>query len=135
MSRTAEEPAVTGPAQPVQRAFEVHLRGRLITDAAVSPRIPVALRHDPASDPRAVSVVLPTAEPGQDRGRRQDRTVWTFPRALLEAGLRTPAEQGDVRIWPCGRVQAVLELHTARGVALVQLDCAPVVSFLRRTYG
>lgn len=131
MSRTAEDPAVTGPTKP---AFEVHLCGRLITDAATSPRIPVALRHDPAHDPRAVSVVLPTAEPGPDRSHRQDRTVWTFPRALLEAGLRTPAEQGDVRIWPCGRVQAVLELHAARGVALVQLDSAPVVRFLRRTY-
>ncbi|MFF0740967.1 SsgA family sporulation/cell division regulator [Streptomyces sp. NPDC004111] len=143
MSRTAGEPAAAGElavSEPARSAFEVHLRGRLITDAAISPRIPVALRHDPADDPRAVSVVLPTSDPapgpdgGSDGGHRHDRTVWTFPRALLEAGLRTPAQQGDVRIWPCGRVQAVLELHAARGVALVQLDSAPVVRFLRRTY-
>ncbi|MFI5807541.1 SsgA family sporulation/cell division regulator [Streptomyces sp. NPDC051561] len=128
MSRTAKEPTVTDSGKP---AFEALLRGRLITDAPVSPLIPVALRHDPASDPRAVSVVLPL-RPGAEQGK--GRTEWTFPRALLEAGLRTPAEQGDVRIWPCGRVQAVLELHAPRGVALVQLDSAPVVRFLLRTY-
>jgi hypothetical protein len=125
MSRTAEEPAVSGTARP---AFEVHLRGRLVTDAPVSPDIPVTLRYDPAAGPHTVAVVLP--DPGPLPGRH----VWVFPRALLEAGLRSPAEQDEVRIWPCGRVQAVLELHQACAVALVQLDCAPLVRFLRRTY-
>ncbi|WP_433547258.1 SsgA family sporulation/cell division regulator [Streptomyces sp. CA-294286] len=127
MSRTAEEPSVPGTVRP---AFEVHLCGRLVTDAPISPRIPVALRYDPDADPRTVEVVLQHPGPGQKPGRH----AWAFPRALLEAGLRSPAEQGDVRIWPCGRVQAVLELHAGYGVALVQLDCAPLVRFLRRTY-
>ncbi|MEU8889416.1 SsgA family sporulation/cell division regulator [Streptomyces sp. NPDC048442] len=106
----------------------MELRAGLITDAPAPVCLPVTLRHDPAHDARAVSVVLPAPGPSPDRH------VWTFPRALLEAGLRAPAEQDDVRIWPCGRVQAVLELHAAQGVVLLQLDCAPLVRFLRRTY-
>lgn len=59
---------------------------------------------------------------------------WVFDRELLEQGLRVPVSSGDVRIWPCGRVQAVLEFHSAQGVAVVQLDTKALMRFLRRTY-
>ncbi|MFI0981332.1 SsgA family sporulation/cell division regulator [Streptomyces sp. NPDC021093] len=126
MSRTVESPQ--NATSEALTAIEMELRAGLITDAPAPVCLPVTLRHDPARDARAVSVVLPSPGPSPDR------QVWTFPRALLEAGLRAPAEQHDVRIWPCGRVQAVLELQAPQGVVLLQLDCAPLVRFLRRTY-
>lgn len=57
-----------------------------------------------------------------------------LPRALLEAGLQAPTGTGDVRVWPCGRVQAVVEFHSPDGVAVVQFDIAALRRFLRRTY-
>ncbi|MET7288617.1 SsgA family sporulation/cell division regulator [Streptomyces sp. NPDC005573] len=84
--------------------------------------VPVVLRYDPGTDPWSVSVALPGAQ------------EWTFPRDLLERGLRTPAEDGDVRVWPCGRVQTVVEFHSARGVDVVQFDLKTLVAFLRRTH-
>ncbi|MFJ2742691.1 SsgA family sporulation/cell division regulator [Streptomyces sp. NPDC087440] len=120
--------APAAPAAPV----EARLRANLVTDAPVPTCLPVTLRHAPADDPRALLIELPVPGPPGSTG---GRPTWTFPRALLEAGLRAPAEQGDVRIWPCGRVQVVLELHAPQGVLLLQLDSAPLVRFLRRTYG
>jgi hypothetical protein len=114
-------------------ALEVQLRANLVTDAPVPTCLPVVLRHAPADDRRTVSIELPVPGPGHT-APGGGRPTWTFPRALLEAGLRSPAEQGDVRIWPCGRVQVVLELHAEQGVLLLQLDSAPLVRFLRRTY-
>ncbi|MFG3101643.1 SsgA family sporulation/cell division regulator [Streptomyces sp. NPDC048182] len=84
---------------------------------------PVALRYDPDADPRAVSLELPA------RGRE-----WTFSRALLEQGLRAPAGTGEVRVWPCGRVQAVVEFHGAEGCSVVQFDTRALMRFLRQTY-
>ncbi|WP_240554423.1 SsgA family sporulation/cell division regulator, partial [Streptomyces niveiscabiei] len=66
------------------------------------------LRYDPDDDPRAVRVDLPGAH------------RMTVARTLLEQGLRAPAGTGEVRVWPCGRVQAVVEFHSAQGVAVVQ---------------
>ncbi|GAA3157968.1 hypothetical protein GCM10010521_52500 [Streptomyces rameus] len=80
------------------------------------------LRYDPDTDPRSVRVGLPGPH------------EWTFSRALLELGLRTPAASGDVRVWPCGRVQAVVEFHTDHGVEVVQFESRTLVRFLVRTY-
>ena len=59
---------------------------------------------------------------------------WTFDRALLEQGLRSPAGSGEVRVWPCGRVQAVVEFHSEQGVSVVQFETKTIMRFLRRTY-
>ncbi|MFI5876480.1 SsgA family sporulation/cell division regulator [Streptomyces sp. NPDC051445] len=99
------------------RAHIVNDAGRIGEDAAV----PVVLRYDPG-EPRSVRVGLP------------DRREWTFSRALLEQGLRAPAGTGEVRIWPCGRVQAVVEFHSAHGVSVVQFESKTLLRFLRRTY-
>ncbi|MFH8239334.1 SsgA family sporulation/cell division regulator [Streptomyces sp. NPDC018321] len=112
---------------------EQHARAHILTDADLPDwddggAIPVVLRYDPDHDPRSVCVALPT------RGRAPASREWTFPRALLEQGLRAPAGTGDVRVWPCGRVQAVVEFHSPQGCSVVQFETKAVMRFLRRTY-
>ncbi|MEU6402977.1 SsgA family sporulation/cell division regulator [Streptomyces sp. NPDC046985] len=99
-------------------------RARVLTDDdRHDPRaVSVILRYDPESDPRSVRVWMP--------GPRE----WTFARSLLEQGLRTPVGTGEVRVWPCGRVQVVVEFHSARGVSVVQFETRTLLRFLSSTY-
>ncbi|MEV7558008.1 SsgA family sporulation/cell division regulator [Streptomyces sp. NPDC048331] len=124
MSATAENP----PATATTTAVEERVRARVITDDPLYRTIPVALRFTVA-EPLAVRIVFPAglSPEGTDN-------EWVFPRALLEAGLQAPTGTGDVRVWPCGRVQAVVEFHSPEGVAVVQFDIAALRRFLRRTY-
>ena len=102
---------------------EQYARAHVVTDAPdAQDTVPVVLRYDPEADPRQVRLGLPGPH------------EWTFSRDLLERGLRTPATTADVSIWPCGRVQAVMELHTAQGVSVIQLEAKTLSRFLRRTY-
>ncbi|MFJ8866658.1 SsgA family sporulation/cell division regulator [Streptomyces sp. NPDC102473] len=100
--------------------IQEHARARLITDGPDPRLVPVELRYD-AEEPGTVHVRLPG---GVD---------WAFGLDLLERGLRSPATRGDVRIWPCGRAQLVVELHSPDGVAVLQFDIGPMVRFLART--
>ncbi|MEU0115538.1 SsgA family sporulation/cell division regulator [Streptomyces bobili] len=105
---------------------EQYARAHIVTDADLvgeeQSAVPVVLRYDPDDDPRAVRVGLPGTH------------EWTIARALLEQGLRAPAGSGEVRVWPCGRVQAIVEFHSAQGVSVVQFDSKTLLRFLRRTY-
>ncbi|KOT95590.1 MULTISPECIES: SsgA family sporulation/cell division regulator [Streptomyces] len=113
---------------------EQYARAHILTDADLPDQddggaIPVVLRYDPERDPSTVRVALP------GRGGRASRSrEWTFSRALLEQGLRAPAGEGDVRVWPCGRVQAVIEFHSPQGCSVVQFENKALVRFLRRTH-
>ncbi|MFF9687339.1 SsgA family sporulation/cell division regulator [Streptomyces sp. NPDC014623] len=100
-------------------AIQEHARARLITDGPDPRLVPVELRCDPG-EPQTVRVRLPG---GVDR---------TFGLDLLERGLRSPAARGDLRIWPCGRAQLIIELHSPDGVAVLQFDKAPLIRFLAR---
>ncbi|MFE2557259.1 SsgA family sporulation/cell division regulator [Streptomyces sp. NPDC059352] len=104
------------------RAIDDHAKGRIISDAPLSRPVPVALRYDPGRSPAIVRFVFP------------GDIEWSFPRSLLETGLRTPTRRGDVEVWPCGRVQTVVEFHAKDGVAVVQFDTAALLRFLRHTY-
>ncbi|MFJ8662291.1 SsgA family sporulation/cell division regulator [Streptomyces sp. NPDC093795] len=104
------------------REVDDHAKGRIISDAPLSRPVPVALRYDPDSSPATVRFVFP------------HDVEWSFPRTLLENGLRAPARRGDIEVWPCGRVQTVVEFHTDDGVAVVQFDTAALLRFLRHTY-
>jgi hypothetical protein len=109
-------------------AVEQHTRAEIVSDTAQERRaVPVDLRYDPESAPRSVCLRL-SGPPGS---APHD---WVFARELLEKGLRTPVGRGDVRVWPCGRVSVVVELHSAQGVSLIQFDSAALSRFLRRTY-
>ncbi|MFD8419874.1 SsgA family sporulation/cell division regulator [Streptomyces sp. NPDC059466] len=108
-------------------AVEQYARAHIVTDTADSPEdegraVPVAFHYDPEADSRQVRITLPGPH------------EWVFPRELLEQGLRVPVSNGDVRVWPCGRVQAVMEFHSPKGVAVVQVDSKALMRFLRRTY-
>ncbi|MGA4841394.1 SsgA family sporulation/cell division regulator [Streptomyces sp. G45] len=104
-------------------AVEQFTRAHLVTDSPDEfPVVPVALRYDPEADPRAVRVGLPGS--GE----------WVVDRELLERGLRVPAASGDVSVWPCGRVQTVMEFHSPQGVSVIQLDASTVIRFLRQTH-
>ncbi|MFD7957959.1 SsgA family sporulation/cell division regulator [Streptomyces ardesiacus] len=113
---------------------EQYARAHILTDADLPDQddvgaIPVVLRYDPERDPSTVRVALP------GRGGRASRSrEWSFSRALLEQGLRAPAGEGDVRVWPCGRVQAVIEFHSPQGCSVVQFENKALVRFLRRTH-
>ncbi|MFD1662285.1 SsgA family sporulation/cell division regulator [Streptomyces caeni] len=102
---------------------EQYARAHVITDSPESlDPVPALLRYDPDTDPRSVHVGLPGPH------------EWTFSRELLEKGLRAPTRRGGVHIWPCGRVQAVMEFHTAAGVEVVQFESKALIRFLQRTY-
>ncbi|WP_372347836.1 SsgA family sporulation/cell division regulator [Streptomyces sp. KL116D] len=103
----------------VEQYVEQYARARVVTDSPEAPRaVPVMLRYD-----GRIHVTLP------------DSGEWVFPRDLLERGLRGPVSAGDVRIWPCGRVQVVIEFHEhANGATVVQFDAKALIRFLRRTY-
>ncbi|MEX0171918.1 SsgA family sporulation/cell division regulator [Streptomyces sp. LMG1-1-1.1] len=104
------------------REVDDHAKGRIISDAPLSLPVPVHLRYDPASSPATVRFGFPGP------------VEWSFPRALLETGLRAPTRRGDIGVWPCGRVQTVVELHTEDGVTVVQFDTTALLRFLRHTY-
>ncbi|MFD4026391.1 SsgA family sporulation/cell division regulator [Streptomyces sp. NPDC058576] len=101
--------------------IEVHARARLITDGPLTRPVPVDLRYDPADERRTVHIGLP------------DGTDWAFGRDLLERGLRTPIERGAVRVWPCGRTQLIVELHSTDGVEVFQFEIRTLIRFLART--
>ncbi|WGD42447.1 SsgA family sporulation/cell division regulator [Streptomyces cathayae] len=110
-------------------AVEQYARAEIVTDAdapqaADRGTVPVMLCYDAERDPRTVTVRMPGS------GNRE----WTVSRALLEQGLRTPVGSGDVRVWPCGRVQTVVEFHSAQGVSVVQFDTKALTRFLRGTH-
>lgn len=109
-------------------AFDQPTRARLITPEQYELTVPAILRYDPA-DPLAVRVTF-AAEVSLDG----NPTAWTFARDLLAAGLRAPSGNGDVHIWPCGRAQTVVELHSPDGLALVQFDTSALRRFLLRSY-
>ncbi|MFI2617875.1 SsgA family sporulation/cell division regulator [Streptomyces sp. NPDC018584] len=104
-------------------AVEQYARAHLVTDSSEGHRaVPVVLRYDAEADPHTVRIGLP--------GRHER----SFARQLLEQGLRAPVTAGDVHIWPCGRVQTVVEFHAGDGVTVVQFDASALIRFLRRTY-
>ncbi|MER6621418.1 MULTISPECIES: SsgA family sporulation/cell division regulator [unclassified Streptomyces] len=105
---------------------EQYARAHIVTDLLEEDRgaVPVVLRYDSEQDPRCVHVALPGAAPRE----------WTVARELLEQGLSAPAGRDEIRVWPCGRVQAVVEFHTAQGVSVVQFETKTLARFLRRTY-
>jgi len=108
---------------------EQPVKASLISDAPHHKAISVTLRYD-GDDPLALRIVFPR-EVSRDQQRE---VIWAFSRDLLASGLREPAGNGDVQVWPCGRAQVIVEFHGPEGVAMVQFDTAPLRRFLDSAY-
>lgn len=109
-------------------ALEQPARARLITGEERELPVPAKLRYA-STDPLTVHLDFPGEVSLDGRG-----ATWIFARSLLETGLRGPAGDGDVHIWPCGPERTVVELHSPYGMALLQFDTAALNRFLLRTY-
>lgn len=107
---------------------EQSVKARLISDAPHPVIVSVVLRYD-GSDPLALRMIFPPEVSLDD-----NEVIWAFARDLVETGLREPAGDGDVHVWPCGRAQTVFEFRAPEGVALVQFDNAGLRRFLRSSY-
>lgn len=102
-------------------AVEQRARAHVVSDWAEHQAVPVVLRYDPGSPDDVVRISFPG---GND---------WSLDRPVLEQGLLTPAGSGAVRVWPCGRVQTIVEFHAAKSVTVLQFDATALVRFLGRT--
>ncbi|MGW6908854.1 MULTISPECIES: SsgA family sporulation/cell division regulator [unclassified Streptomyces] len=109
-------------------ALEQPASARLITGEERELPVPAKLRYA-STDPLAVHLDFPGEVSLDGQG-----ATWIFARGLLEAGLREPAGDGDVHIWPCGPERTVVELHSPYGMALLQFDTSALQRFLLRTY-
>ncbi|MEU0914935.1 SsgA family sporulation/cell division regulator [Streptomyces althioticus] len=108
--------------------IEQYARVHIVTDAdpllESHGAVPVLLRYDPETDPVHVRVRLPGSMPRE----------WIIDRDLLEHGLTAPVDRGGIRVWPCGRVQTVVEFHTGQGHSVVEFDTKTLSRFLRLTH-
>ncbi|UGY91876.1 SsgA family sporulation/cell division regulator [Streptomyces gobiensis] len=104
------------------------VQARIIVAPPASRSVTVGLRYD-REDPVAVRIVFPpqAALDGEE-------VAWTFGRELLEVGLRAPAGEGDVHVWPCGPARTVVELRALEGVAMIQFTTTDLRQFLGRSY-
>jgi hypothetical protein len=105
---------------------------RLTVDVVSADQDPQQIRvtvgYDTA-DPFAVRWVF--------RDSRGEDVPWVFARELLMLGLKRPAGEGDVRIWPArcwGRDVVRLVLASPDGQALLEVAAADLLDFLRLTY-
>lgn len=82
-----------------------------------------------ADDPYAVHIAFHTND-------GEDDVEWMFARQLLSAGLREPAGEGDVRIWPGpgGSGTTYLELRSPNGRAVFEAQRATLADFVLRSY-
>ncbi|MGH3309810.1 MAG: SsgA family sporulation/cell division regulator [Streptomyces sp.] len=108
--------------------FEHTVQARLIAESPAAGTLTAALRYDGA-DPLAVRIVFPAAASLDGA-----EVAWVFARDLLQAGLRRPAGEGDVHVWPRGGAHVVIELVTQEGVAVVEFESADLRRFLVRSY-
>jgi hypothetical protein len=80
------------------------------------------------TDPYAVRVGFHTGS--------GETVEWTFARSLLTDGVRQPAGDGDVKVWPAagGQQLVCLSLSSPSGRALFETPLPGLVEFLAQTY-
>jgi len=104
------------------------VQARICVPGARDRDITATLRYQ-HDDPLAAYVTFPAAVSVDGM-----EVTWTFARNLLTAGLRGPAGDGDVHVWPCGPDRTMVELRAPVGTALVEMASADVRVFLSRAY-
>lgn len=112
---------------------EQYARAHILTDGDLPDQddggaIPVVLRYDPSSTPRRCASPCPGGAAVRPAPASGPSPANCWSRACAPAG------SGEVRVWPCGRVQAVVEFHSPQGCSVVQFENKALIRFLRRTY-
>jgi hypothetical protein len=74
------------------------------------------------------------ADPSDAEAPEVDVPSWMFGRELLADGLREPAGEGDVHVWPCGSDVVMVELRSDRGSALLAVPARELRTFLFLSY-
>jgi hypothetical protein len=117
--------------QPSPATICVPIELRLVPLEGDAVPVRASFEYDPG-DPFAVRAEFHLDEAAEP-------VVWVFARDLVTEGLRGPAGQGDVSLWPArsdsgpGSV-VCLALSSPDGQALFECDTDRVVEFLERTF-
>lgn len=104
------------------------VQARILAAPHAARNVRVTLRYT-RDDPFALHIVFPSEVTFQ-----QEEVSWVFARELLEEGLRAPAGEGDVSLWPSGSDRTVVELHAPEGTAMVEFATTTLRRFLWRSY-
>ena len=121
-------------AQPMTPGYSCPLTLQLVGPQSWT-EVPAVLCFD-VTDPFAVRIAF--GDVGDERGAadaEESGIAWLLSRELLHAGLKAPAGEGDVRLWPAHGSSDVVFLHlrAPSGEALFELSGATVAAFLRQT--
>lgn len=121
-------------AQRMTPGYSCPLTLQLVGPSSWS-EVPAMLCYD-AADPFAVRIAF--GELDDDSGAadaEESGIAWLLSRELLQAGLKQPTGEGDVRLWPGHGSSDVVFLHlrAPSGEALFELSGATVAAFLRQT--
>jgi len=102
---------------------------RLVVAGGTSLPVAAELCYD-ARDPYAVHATFHAGE--------SETVCWVFARELLTNGLRGPAGEGDVRVWPgAGSAEGAclcVSLTSPEGSALLEAPADQLRRFLGHTY-
>jgi hypothetical protein len=110
-------------------SVDAELSARRLTPGCGSWAARTRLQYDP-TDPYAIIMTVHV--------RGQDEVRWLFSRELLDDGLRQASGDGDISIAPCPNAPSDLLHVTLRddvNSAVLELRAAPIVQFIRMTYG
>lgn len=116
---------------PRLTSVSTELQLRLVVAGAAPLPVRAGMLYD-ALDPYAVQVAFHTGQ-----GEDGDCVQWTFARSLLGDGVRGPAGEGDVQVWPAtsgGQAVVCLSLSSPSGQALFEVPLRELVDFLGRTF-
>lgn len=108
--------------------LEDQVSARILAAPCTPRKVQVILRYT-RDDPFALALRFPAEVTFEERD-----ISWVFSRELLEAGLRGPAGEGDVQLWPSGGDRTVVELHALEGMAMIEFATSALRRFLWRTY-
>lgn len=114
----------TGPL-PTIVTTEINLKLVLTADRSVTV---LALMDYAAHEPYSVRATFRTSEGDVN---------WVFARDLLAEGLRKPAGDGDIAVWPSRNSSGdvfCLSLSSPSGQALMEAPREDIEDFLARTY-
>lgn len=114
----------TGPL-PTIVSTEMDLKLVLTADRSITVN---ALMDYAAHEPYSVRATFRTSEGDVN---------WVFARELLAAGLRKPAGEGDIAIWPSKNLDGdvvCISLSSPSGQAMMEAKRSDIDEFLARTY-